>query len=73
MEKITQAFEQAVDDYLADCEKRHEAPEKSSDSRSVVRVRAALHSVIAMAARKENKSVNAWLAEVCKKPDGKED
>lgn len=64
MEKIKKAFEQAVDDYLADCEKRHEPPEKPSDSRSVVRVRAALHSVIAMAAGKENKSVNAWLAEV---------
>jgi predicted HicB family RNase H-like nuclease len=73
VEKIRQAFEEAVDAYLADCEKRNEIPEKPSDPRSVVRVSAALHSVIAMAARQENKSVNAWLAEVCKKPDGKED
>jgi len=33
----------------------------------------ALHSLIAVAARKENKSVNEWLAEACKKDDGKED
>jgi predicted HicB family RNase H-like nuclease len=73
VEKIKKAFEEAVDDYLAGCEERPDEPEKPSDPRSVVRVSAALHSLIAIAARKENKSVNAWLAEACKKPDGKED
>ena len=73
VEKIRQAFEEAVDGYLSGCAERNEEPEKPSKPRSVVRVSAALHSVIAAAAKKENKSVNAWLAEVCKKPDGKED
>jgi predicted HicB family RNase H-like nuclease len=73
VEKIRQAFEEAVDGYLAGCAERSEEPEKPSKPRPVVRVSAALHGVIAMAARQENKSVNAWLAEVCKKPDGKED
>lgn len=73
VENIRQAFEQAVDAYLAGCAERNEEPEKPSETRSVVRVSAALHSVIALAAKKDNKSVNAWLAEVRKKPDGKND
>jgi predicted HicB family RNase H-like nuclease len=73
VEKIRQAFEEAVDRYLAGCAERNEEPEKPSEKNSVVRVSAALHSVIAMAAGQENKSVDAWLAEVRKKPEGKED
>jgi predicted HicB family RNase H-like nuclease len=73
VEKIRQAFEEAVDAYLAGCAERNEEPEKPSETRSVVRISAALHSVIALAAKKDNKSVNAWLAEVRKKPDGKND
>ncbi|MDD4356074.1 MAG: type II toxin-antitoxin system HicB family antitoxin [Smithellaceae bacterium] len=72
VEKIRQAFEKAVDDYLAGCAARNEEPEKPSEPHSVVRVSTTLHRVIAIAARKENKSVNAWLAEACKKPNGKE-
>jgi predicted HicB family RNase H-like nuclease len=73
VENIKKAFEQAVDGYLAGCAERNEEPEKPSEARSVVRISAALHSLIAVAARKENKSVNEWLAEACKKDDGKED
>ena len=73
VESIKKAFEQAVDGYLAGCAERNEEPEKPSETRSVVRVSAALHSVITLAAKRDNKSVNAWLAKVRKKPDGKND
>ena len=72
VENIRHAFEEAVDAYLAGCAERNEEPEKPSEPHSVVRVSTTLHRVIAIAARKENKSVNAWLAEACKKPNGKE-
>lgn len=73
VEKIRQAFEEAVDAYLAGCAERKEEPEKPSAAPSVVRVSPALHSVLAMVARHEKKSVSQWLADVCKKTDDKED
>ncbi len=71
VEKIRQAFEEAVDLYLAGCADRNEEPEKPSPERKVVRVSAALHSMIALAASQEKKSVNDWLAEVRKKSNDK--
>ena len=73
VKEIRQAFEEAVDSYLDRCAERNEEPEKPSDGPAVVRVSPALHSVLTLVARHEKKSVNTWLAEVCKKPDGKED
>ncbi|MEE9913214.1 MAG: type II toxin-antitoxin system HicB family antitoxin [Deltaproteobacteria bacterium] len=73
VKEIRQAFEKAVDAYLDDCAARNEEPEKPSADRSVVRVSSAFHSIIALAARKEKKSVNEWLAEVSKKPDDKKE
>lgn len=71
VKEIRQAFEEAVDAYLDSCAEKNEEPEKPSDSRAVVHVSPALHSVLALVARHEKKSVNSWLAEVCKKPYGK--
>ncbi len=63
---IRQAFEEAVDSYLDDCAERNEEPEKPVTDQSVVRISPQLHSVIALAARSENKSVNTWIDEICK-------
>jgi predicted HicB family RNase H-like nuclease len=73
VKEIEQAFEEAVDCYLDSCAEKKEEPEKPLTGRSVVRVSSALHRMIALAARKENKSVNEWIAEVRKEPDDKED
>ena len=73
VEKIRQAFEEAVDFYLSDCAERNEEPDKPAAAREVVRVSPALYSVLALAAKQEKKSVNEWLAETRKKPKDKED
>ena len=73
MKEIKQAFEEAVDFYLKSCAEKNEEPEKPFTGRSVVRVSSALHSMIALAARQENKSVNEWIAEVRKDTPDKED
>jgi predicted HicB family RNase H-like nuclease len=73
VKEIRQAFEEAVDAYLDHCAERNEEPEKPSDGRAVVRVSPALHSILALAARQEKKSIGEWLTEVRKKPHGKED
>ncbi|PKN50946.1 MAG: toxin-antitoxin system HicB family antitoxin [Deltaproteobacteria bacterium HGW-Deltaproteobacteria-13] len=72
VEKIRQAFEEAVDLYLTDCAERNEEPEKPA-ARKVVRVSSALYSVLALAAKQEKKSVNEWLAETRKKKNDTED
>jgi predicted HicB family RNase H-like nuclease len=69
VENIRQAFEKAVDFYLSDCAERKEEPEKPAIAHEIVRVSPALYSVLALAAKREKKSVNEWLAETCKKPN----
>ena len=71
--EIRQAFEEAVDFYLHSCAEKNEEPEKPFTDRSVVRVSSALHRVIALAAKNENKSINTWIAEVRKKPRDNKD
>jgi len=73
VQEIRQAFEKAVDGYLDRCVERNEEPEKPSEGPAIVRVSPALHRVLALVAGHEKKSVNTWLAEVCKKPPGKKD
>ncbi|MFO7570827.1 MAG: type II toxin-antitoxin system HicB family antitoxin [Smithellaceae bacterium] len=73
VEKIKQAFEEAVDVYLAGCAERNEEPEKPCAAPSVVRVSPAFHSIIAMVAKQEKKGVGEWLASVRKKSDDKAD
>jgi predicted HicB family RNase H-like nuclease len=69
VEKIRQAFEEAVNHYLAVCAERNEEPEKPSTGPSILRISPALHRVIALAASHEKKSVAQWLAEIRKKPN----
>ncbi len=73
VKEIKQAFEEAVDIYLDSCTEKNEEPEKPFTDRSVVRVSSALHRVIALAAKNENKSINTWIAEVRKKPRDNKD
>jgi predicted HicB family RNase H-like nuclease len=63
--EIKKAFEEAVDFYLDSCAEKGEAPNKPFTGRFVVRVSPELHSAIAMAAKRDRKSINAWVAEVC--------
>lgn len=70
---IKQAFEEAVDHYLDRCTEKNEEPEKPFDEGSVVRMSSALHRMIALAAKNENKSINTWIAEARKKPRDSKD
>ena len=65
VQDVRQAFEEAVDFYLASCAERGEAPNKPFTGRLMVRISPELHSAIAMAARRNHKSINAWIAETC--------
>jgi len=58
-------FRSAVDEYLKTCKRIGREPEKPFPGRFMLRVPSELHCAIALSAKKERKSVNAWIAEIC--------
>ena len=61
VQEIRHAFQESVDDYLAFCAARQEAPEKPFSGTFTVRVRPELHRDISIQARLANKSLNNWV------------
>lgn len=75
VKELRKAFHDSVDDYLEFCAARGEEPEKPYSGKFVVRVDPELHKTISIQARKNGKSLNAWvheaLAEFIKEGTGK--
>lgn len=61
--ELTQAFRDSVDDYLAFCRERGEAPEKPFSGQFVTRISPELHRQVNLAATVSGKSLNAWITE----------
>jgi predicted HicB family RNase H-like nuclease len=61
--QLRKAFRDSVEDYLAFCHERGEAPEKPYSGKFVVRISPALHRAVSIAAARKGKSLNAWVAE----------
>lgn len=60
IKKLVKSFHEAVDDYLNDCEQRGVEPEKSCKGTYNVRVGHDLHLQAALAAHKNNMSLNEF-------------
>ena len=65
VEDLEKDFRSAVDEYLKTCKRIGREPEKPFSGRFMLRVPSELHCAIALSAKKERKSVNAWIAEIC--------
>jgi predicted HicB family RNase H-like nuclease len=61
--ELTKAFRDSIDDYLAFCDERGEAPEKPYSGQFVARISPELHRQASVAARLSGKSLNAWVIE----------
>lgn len=61
--ELRQAFHDSVEDYLAFCRERGEAPEKPFSGQFVTRIPPELHRQVNVAAGLSGKSVNAWVTE----------
>lgn len=61
--ELTQAFHDSVDDYLAYCKVRGEAPDKPFSGQFVTRIPPDLHRQVSVAATVSGKSLNAWVTE----------
>ena len=60
---LRQAFIDSVEDYLEFCALRGEQPEKPLSGKILLRLEPDLHRKIYVQARKEQKSLNHWVAE----------
>jgi predicted HicB family RNase H-like nuclease len=65
VENLEEDFRSAVDEYLKTCKRIGREPEKPFSGRFMLRVPSELHCAIALRAKKERKSINAWIAEIC--------
>lgn len=62
--EVTLAFRESVDDYLAFCAERGEAPEKPFSGRFVVRIPPELHRQAYVHAKLKGESLNKWVEHV---------
>jgi predicted HicB family RNase H-like nuclease len=62
--ELRAGFENAVDDYLATCEKLGREPNHPFSGQFRLRLQPELHARAAMAAETEGKSLNTWVSEV---------
>lgn len=61
VDELRKAFRDSVDDYLEFCATRGESPDKPYSGKFMVRVEPELHKALAMRAKMNNKSLNAWI------------
>ncbi len=61
--ELTQAFHDSIEDYLAFCKERGEAPDKPFSGQFVTRISPELHRQLNVAATVSGKSLNAWVTE----------
>ena len=59
--ELRKAFQDSVDDYLEFCAERGENPEKPYSGKFVIRVEPELHKTIAILAKNNGISLNAWV------------
>jgi predicted HicB family RNase H-like nuclease len=59
--ELVEAFRESVDDYLDYCRQRGEQPEKPYSGRLVLRMTPEMHRRVAMAAGRQQVSMNDWI------------
>ena len=67
VKELTEAFHEAVDDYLAYCEEEGIEPDKSYSGVLNVRLTPTIHRQIAILARQAGKTLNAYIREALEK------
>lgn len=61
--ELREAFEEAVDDYLATCEKLGREPQRPFSGKLSLRLDPQLHAQVAIKAELSNQSINQWVAD----------
>ena len=64
VQELEQEFHNSVDDYFQECNELGEEPDKPFSGKLPFRTTPENHRKIYLAAKKANKSINAWMDEV---------
>jgi predicted HicB family RNase H-like nuclease len=64
---LRKAFREAVDDYLATCERLNRAPQRPYSGKMMLRVPPEVHARAAMMAKAHKMSLNQWATEILSK------
>jgi len=67
VKELRKAFKDAIDDYLATCEKVNRAPQRPYSGKMMLRVPPEVHACAAMMAEAHKMSLNQWAAEILSK------
>ncbi len=70
VKELDKEFRFSVDDYLAMCAERGQAPDRPYSGKIPLRVSPAVHRAATVAARSVGKSLNAWIAETVERAAG---
>ena len=65
--QLKTALAESVEDYIAFCAERDEAPEKPYSGQFVVRIEPPLHRAVVTAAKRSGLSLNKWVSAVLEK------
>jgi predicted HicB family RNase H-like nuclease len=63
LEALKSAFEEAINDYLQECQEKGLTPEKPASGKLLLRLAPELHGQAMVAAKAAGKSLNQWVAE----------
>ena len=61
--ELREAFEEAIDDYLATCDKLGREPQRPFSGKLSLRLDPQLHAQVAIKAELSNQSINQWVVE----------
>ena len=64
VKELRKEFENAVEDYLAECSEKGVTPEKPASGKLLLRVSPEVHGRAMVVAQASGKSLNQWVAEV---------
>lgn len=67
VKELEQDFRNAVDDYLETCREMGKEPEKPIPGKVILEIPPDLLAFIALEAGRENKGIEAWIADTCRK------
>ena len=63
VEILKASFEEAINDYLQECDEKGQTPEKPASGKLLLRLAPELHGQAMVAAKAAGKSLNQWVAE----------
>jgi len=64
VEALKSAFEEAINDYLQECQEKGLTPEKPASGKLLLRMTPEIHGAALVAAQASGKSLNQWATDV---------